>query len=135
MQDLEDRVAKGHDPMTKSPTDGVTGGTHRSPIYATRFKTPEDFVRAERAVQKDFNFGTKLQEARKKKEDWVTIRIPLPQALGPNYLSKVEGVTLIDRNDPSKGTRLLNFANGHVFAKYRLKSDGTHELITMYVNP
>lgn len=135
---LLDRLVHGIDPMTGSIWDGVhIGKRHNAPkTEATRFKTPQDFIAAEKAIRGSNDFQNELNAARAIGNDSFTVeKFPLAQALGPNYLSKVEGVGWIDPKNQTLGTRPTNFTGGSVMAMFKIDANGKIKLHTIYPNP
>ncbi|MEM9627699.1 MAG: hypothetical protein AAGA21_15795 [Pseudomonadota bacterium] len=134
-QQLEDRVLKGHDPMTGGTTDGVTGGTHRQERTATRIKSAEDFVAAEGKVRGSQEYRDAKDAALESDDPTFKVRIPLDQALGEGYADKVEGRTRIGSKGNPEGTKPTDLENGDMIAAYRFKPDSEPQLITMYPVP
>lgn len=135
---LQDRLEKGIDPMTGTVWDGVhIGKTHRPPKReATRFKTPQDFIAAEKAIRGSTDFQNKLNATLAiGKDSFKVENFPLAQALGPNYLSKLEGLGWINPKNKALGTRPTNFTDGTVTAIFKIGDNGEIKLHTMFANP
>jgi hypothetical protein len=135
---LRERLENGIEPMTGKRKDGVRiGKNHRPPKReAIRFKTPQDLIAAEKAIRGSNDFQNKLNAARANGDKLFTVdKFPLDQALGPNYLSKVEGIGWIDPENKLLGTRPTNFTSGSVIAIFKIGANGEIKLHTMYANP
>jgi len=84
MQELERRVMTGKLPGGQ--------GKAKKPDAASRIKTPEDYVAAEQYVRNSQKFKDELRDKIANGDKIFDVKIALSDALGPNYLSKVEGL-------------------------------------------
>jgi hypothetical protein len=112
----------GHvDPMTGTTTDGVHGGVHHCGPFATRFDSPDDFVRAEAYLR-----------AQSIRDDDPLPRVAIADVLGPDGESRMTGY--YHNPDGSGGYRRVDFDGGTIAAAF----DGTSDALTlrtMYIQP
>lgn len=132
---LEDRCTQGLDPMTGTTTDGGHGGTHAYGKDATRFKDPGDYVDAEEYARALPGLATKKQEAITANTGRFEIKVPLKDALGTDYKSKLEGKTRTGSKNHPTGSTDTDFTDGNLVVRYKIKTDGSLELITMFPEP
>ncbi len=142
---LSDRVLLGHDPVTGTPFDaykkikkGKKKGQpakHSCAQHATRLKDPGDYVDADETVRGGTEFANKRAASVKAKSNFVKVEIPLEEALGTGYETKLEGFTRKGTKAKPTGTEPTNFTGGKLVALYIIQPDGSEKLLTMYPDP
>jgi len=126
--------------MTGTTTDGVTGNPHKSSRTASRVNTAEDYVAGEEGVRNSPEFEAARKQAEATGDDFLEVQKPLEDLYGPEYPSKVTGVT---RNGPKTpvGTQPAqppsptDFTDGNMVLRMRKNANGDWETITMYPDP
>ena len=128
LEDQARRVRDGVDPMTGSARDGVTGGQHRAPATSSAFKSNEAYAQAESAARGSPEFSARSAQG----TPTIEVSVPLEDALGPNYLKHVDGVS---KAGARQGTlNRVDYTGGRVVAVYERTSTG-YSLKTMYPAP
>jgi hypothetical protein len=129
LEDHARRVLDGVDPMTGSAADGAWPGELHDPVpTSTSFTSNEAYAQAEAAAHRSPEFA---KQAAAGKSTIYVKQLTLSDALGPQYLDHVDGVTL---KDPAASLSRADLTDGRVFAIYDLR-DGDYVLRTMYPKP
>ena len=128
---LRRRVLEGIDPMTGTRVDGEKGGQHFAPPVATRIRAASDFVAAESVIRRSAAFETAFRATSEARRRRFIVRIPIGDALGPDYEVKVEGVRRIGVFGETNRTAPMDFSSGAIMALFELVDGGEPRLFTM----
>lgn len=134
-QQLIDRATKGYDPMTNSRVDGVHGGEHVASRHATRIKTPEAYVNAEKTVSQSLKYRDERDLAIASGKKRFEVRMSLEEVFGSEFQKNLEGITRLGSAKNPKGYLDTDFSNGSIVARYALEAGKEARLITMFPNP
>ena len=135
---MKERSVDGHDPVTGTTDDAYRkypNGTPRPHAYgknATHVMTREDYVKAEGHIKNSKQF----KDAEASGDDRIQVDTPLEDIYGPNYRSKVEGVTREGSKNNPIGSKPTDLTDGVMRGRYaKDQATGDWKLITMYPEP
>jgi hypothetical protein len=120
----------------------VLGQSHRCGHDATRITSEAGFVLAERMLRNSDSFEQQRADNETNGKRTIAVHLPLSSIFGSHYRTHVAG---IHRNGSKQhptgeppGSRPptpTEFADGKMFALFRLNPDGQYILKTMYPKP
>ena len=131
-QMLGDRAVHGIDPMTGTQVDGVTGKPHTAPRNATGFVSEDAFVQAEHHIRTSQLYGDARDVAMAEGRTHFTVEMSLEDALGPNYLDQVRGVSRVGSAKNPQGSVPTDLTDGRVLAVFKLTPGSEPHLVSMY---
>ncbi len=141
-QQLTDRAVKGHDPVTGTTDDAYNkypNGTprpHMASKDATKFASKAAMVKAQEAVRSSQNYKDELKKAKDEGKTMFAVKgTKLEDALGPDYKSKVSGVTRLGSKNNPTGSAPTDFTDGTIRAVYKKDASGNWNLHTMFPEP
>jgi hypothetical protein len=133
VQQLEDRVLRGIDPVTGTTIDAYTGRPHVAPRQATRMNTPEDYIRAEEYIRSSPEFRN--ETANRPLDPFVKLSVGLEDIYGPRYRDHVFGRTRIGSKKHPTGVVDTDFTDGMMIALYGRDAGGGWVLHTLFPEP
>jgi hypothetical protein len=131
-QMLGDRAVHGIDPMTGTQVDGITGRPHTAPRNATGFVSEDAFVQAEHHIRTSQLYGDARDVAMAEGRTHFTVEMSLEDALGPNYLDQVRGVSRVGSAKNPQGSVPTDLTDGRVLAVFKLTPGSEPHLVSMY---
>ncbi len=142
-QQLIDRAVNGIDPASGTTNDAYnknadgTPKEHNYGRHATKFEDKAALVKADESIRKGDAFKKKLQDANAAGSSVIAVTdTKLADALGPEYKTKVSGVTREgSKNNPTGNTTPTDFTDGTIRAVYKKDDKGNWNVETMFPEP
>jgi hypothetical protein len=127
-----------------SPETGTNlnpdGTPHKASRHATRITDVESYVDAQEAIRNGPEFTAELEQRMAHGPLAPGARLEvvakLEDVFGPDYLSKVEGITRVGgKNSPTRHGVPTDLADGTIKAIYEFDASGEWTLLTLYPDP
>jgi hypothetical protein len=135
-EQLDDRCQHGINPQTGTAfDDDAQTIPHGYSAHATKFNDPGTYVDAEEKMRSHSSVAVNRQNAKNLGRNRYAVEIPLKEALGDDYKTKLSGKTRKGTRKNPTGSDDTDFTDGTLKAIYVMNPDGSETLLTMFPNP